>query len=162
MGNRAGSSPAARTSGDAPAGNPYPAPSFEGAFTFVSSLSVCLESWASKVFEADSGMAPAGNPYPAPCFAGGPFRAKRARDTTMAPRALLGTVRTSLDEPVRTKLTGAAAARSGAADWPGPAWPGRTEPGRSSWCSSSFPWPYRYPGYGCWRRSGSQPQRPGC
>ena len=35
MGNRAGSSPAARTSGDAPAGNPYPAPSFEGAFTFV-------------------------------------------------------------------------------------------------------------------------------
>ena len=58
-------------SGVAPAGNPYPAPSFEGAFTFVQNPSNCLESQASKVFEADSGVAPAGNPYLAPCFAGG-------------------------------------------------------------------------------------------
>ena len=57
-------------SGVAPAGNPYPAPSFEGAFTFVQNPSNCLESQASKVFEADSGVAPAGNPYPAPSFEG--------------------------------------------------------------------------------------------
>ena len=60
------------------------------------------------------------------------------------------------------RITGGAGGRTGAAGSPGPAWPGRTAPVRSSWCSSSFPWPYRYPGYGCWRRTGSQPQRPGC
>ena len=66
------------------------------------------------------------------------------------------------DDMLSSTIIAATGERSGAADWPGPAWPGRTGPARSSWCSSSFPWPYRCHGYGCWRRTGSRPQRPGC
>ena len=64
--------------------------------------------------------------------------------------------------PAARRITGGVAGRTGAAGWPGPAWPGRTGPARSSWCSSSFPWPYRCHGYGCWRRTGSPRRHPGC
>ena len=52
------------------------------------------------------------------------------------------------------ELTGAAAARPGAPDWPGPAWPGRTGSGCCSWCRPSSRRPRRCRGW--WTR------RPGC